>query len=208
MGERALLLFSGGVDSVQALIKRCEAGQRTYIHHVALHNGERRAHAERGAVLRIRKWLKVNHYDHLVEYGESTFDYGSIRKVQRDHNVWGLVAALVLMDKTDINQLVRTFHRDSVVGGINTPDGQKAELAWRQTIDRLIPEREIEFLYPQIDMSKEEIIKSLPEGVLELCWYCRRPQSGRPCHSCTTCRNVDHVLLGKEWIPLDARDDQ
>src|SRR5690606_29505274 len=105
-------------------------------------------------------------------------------------------------------QLVRTFHRDSLVGGINTPAGQAAELAWRQTIDRLIPEREIEFLYPQIDMSKEEIIKSLPEGVLELCWYCRRPQSGKPCHACTTCRNVDHVVLGKEWIPLDVRGDQ
>src|SRR5690606_19248906 len=93
-----------------------------------------------------------------------TFDYGSIRKVARDHNVWGLVAALVLTDKRDIRHVVRTFHRDSVVGGINSPEGQKAELAWRQTIDRLLPEREVEFLYPQINMTKAEIIAALPEG--------------------------------------------
>src|SRR5690606_41021652 len=64
--------------------------------------------------------LNLNGYGDLVTYGESTFDYGSIRKVARDHNVWGLVAALVLTDKRDIRHVVRTFHRDSVVGGINS----------------------------------------------------------------------------------------
>lgn len=205
MSDRALLMFSGGIDSVQALVARCERGERTYIHHVALHNSERRASAERNAVLRVRKWVNLKGYGDLVTYGESTFDYGSIRKVARDHNVWGLVAALVLTDKRDIRHVVRTFHRDSVVGGIDSPEGQKAELAWRQTIDRLLPEREVEFLYPQINMTKAEIIAALPEGVLELCWYCRRPQGGKPCHACHTCRQVDHAVAGKEWVPLDER---
>ena len=99
--------------------------------------------------------------------------------------------------------VIRTFHRDSVVGGLESAAGQAAERGWRDNIARLA-KHDVEFTYPQLRMTKGEIIGGLPAELLSLCWYCRRPKHGKPCHECHTCKQVDAVLAGTPLPPLDG----
>lgn len=198
----ALLLYSGGIDSVQALYARAKAGLPTRVHHVVLLNWERRAQYEKAAVRSTLAWIE-RRFPGMVVYTSSSFDYGDLKYIVRDHNIWGLVAGIIFADPKNehITQLIRTFHRDSVKGGIDSPAGQRAEAAWSAHL----PKREIEFIYPQIDMTKGDIMAALPKSLLELTWYCRRPRGGRPCHECHTCKQVDAVLAGSPLEPLDGK---
>lgn len=200
----ALLLYSGGIDSVQALYARCVQGLPTHVHHVKLANWEGRADYELRAVRATLTWLK-RRYPALITETYSGFDYGNLRHVVRDHNIWGLVAGILLHGKRyrHIKQVIRTFHRDSVVGGLDSAHGRKAEEAWRSTIERF--GLDVEFVYPQLNMTKGEIMQAMPAELLDLCWYCRRPKSGRPCHECHTCKQVDAALAGKPLEPLDTK---
>lgn len=206
MNERpALLLYSGGIDSVQALYARCMAGLPTRTHHVVLKNRERRHSKESKAVDLTMARIRALFPRVPIVHTTSTFDFGDLKYLTRDHIIWGTVAGIILADpkNEDITQVVRTFHRDSVVGGIESEDGRRAEAAWRHC--EFVAQREVEFLYPQINMTKQEIMEAMPKDLLRLTWYCRRPRLDKVCHTCHTCRNVDAVLAGDEWIPLDER---
>lgn len=202
----ALLMFSGGLDSVQALHARLVAGRSTRVHHVRLRNWEGRAAHEHRAVRRVLSWAQRNGYSRLIDYTESGFDYGDLRYVVRDHNVWGLFAGIILANPANahLTQVIRTFHRDSVVGGLESAAGQAAETGWRVPIERLA-KHDVEFVYPQIGMTKAEIIAALPDDLLAASWWCRRPRAGKPCHRCHTCRQVDAARAGEPWVPLDER---
>lgn len=204
----ALLLLSGGIDSVQALHARCAAGERTRTHFVHLRNWEGRAAAEARAVRSALAWLDKR-YPGLVTHTSSSVDYGDLRYIVRDHNWWGLWAGVILANPRNerITKVIRTFHRDSVVGGLDSPAGRAAERGWREPIERLTARRSrpVELVYPQLGMTKAEIIAALPADLLALCWYCRRPRGGRPCHQCHTCEQVDAALAGQPREPLDSR---
>lgn len=201
----ALLLYSGGIDSVQALYARAKAGLPTRVHHVVLLNWERRAQYEKAAVRATLAWIE-RRFPGMVEYTESGFDYGDLRYIVRDHNVWGLFAGIILTDPKNahITQLIRTFHRDSVKGGIESAHGKAAEVAWRRSIPA---SRDVEFIYPQADMTKGDIMGAIPKSLLALTWYCRRPRGGRPCHECHTCKQVDAVVAGEPLEPLDGEGE-
>lgn len=202
----ALLMLSGGLDSVQVLHSRLMAGEATRTHYVHLRNWEGREPYEAKAVKAVLQWARSKGYGHLIQHTESTFDYGDIKYIVKDHNIWGMVAGIILANPANahITQVLRTFHRDSVVGGLSSKAGQAAEVAWRWPIERL-GKVEREFVYPQLNMAKAEIIEALPRDLLRLCWYCRRPQRGQLCHKCHTCKQVDAALRGEEWVPLDER---
>lgn len=203
-----LLLYSGGIDSVQALYARAKAGLPTRVHHVVLLNWERRAQYEKAAVRSTLAWIEKR-YPGMVEYTESGFDYGDLKYIVRDHNIWGLVAGIILANPKNahLTKVLRTFHRDSVKGGLESPAGRAAERGWRESIDRLTVKRDepVEFTYPQIEMAKGDIMAAMPAGLLELTWYCRRPRGGRPCHECHTCKQVDAVVAGEPLEPLDGQ---
>ena len=202
----SLLLFSGGLDSVQVFAQRCMEGKETRLHHVQLKSWNRRHPYEKAAVNSALSWARRNGYGSLFKYTESSFDYGDLKYIVRDHNVWSLFAGIILQDPKNagITKVLRTFHRDSVIGGLESPAGQAAEIAWRGTVER-VARRELEFEYPQLHMTKAEIIAAMPPELVKACWYCRTPQGGRPCHKCHTCKAVDAALAGKPWIPLDER---
>lgn len=202
-----LLLLSGGLDSVLALWLHVERGEPIRTHHVRLSNWEGRQPAEAAAVGRVLDWMRSHGYGHLIHHSESAFDYGDLRYVVRDHNIWGLVAGIVLADPKragSITKVVRTFHRDSVVGGAASSHGRRAAEAWDQPIQRLA-RNPITYTFPLAEMTKADIVRALPSDLLALCWWCRRPRAGQPCHQCHTCRQVDAALAGEPWVPLDER---
>lgn len=204
----SLLLLSGGIDSVQVLHARCVAGLATRTHFVRLSNWEGRANAESRAVRAALAWFRRKGFGHLITHTESSFNYGGLRYVVRDHNIWGLMAGIILANPKNahITKVLRTFHRDSVRGGRDSAHGRAAERAWAETVTR-IGHGDIEFVYPQEGMTKGEIMSALPDDLLALTWYCRRPLRGQPCHECHTCKQVDAARAGTPRTPLDGGDD-
>lgn len=198
-----LLLYSGGIDSVQALYARAKAGVPTRVHHVRLANWEGRLGLELAAVRATLAWIEKR-YPGMVEYTSSGFDYGDLKYVVRDHNIWGLMAGIILANPKNahITKVIRTFHRDSVKGGLESAHGRAAEAAWSSMIERM--GRETEFVYPQLDMTKSDIMGALPADLLALTWYCRKPRAGKPCHECHTCKQVDAVIAGDPLEPLSG----
>jgi 7-cyano-7-deazaguanine synthase in queuosine biosynthesis len=54
----------------------------------------------------------------------------------------------------------------------------------------LTSEREVECIYPLVDVTKTEVMKMMPYELLKLCWYCRVPIDEKPCERCHTCKQV------------------
>ena len=49
-------------------------------------------------------------------------------------------------------------------------------------------------LRPMSQYNRVQIIGDMPEELIRLCWWCRTPRDGQPCHRCATCRVVDPAL--------------
>lgn len=198
----ALLMLSGGIDSVAALHKHLiETDEPIRTHHVKLLNWEGRARFEALAVKKALAWARRNGHANRIIHSESTTDYGTLRYIVADHHTWGHWAAIVLANprSAGITRIIRTMHiDDSIRDGAVQPDKQgRIREAWEKPIE-LIAKRGIEFVWPLREMTKAQVIQSLPRELLEVCWYCRRPKRGRPCNECRTCQQVNAATKGEE----------
>lgn len=214
-GPSTLLMLSGGVDSVWALHQHLTTTTEPIrTHHVRLINWEGRARFEAQAVKKVLTWARKNGHAGRVIHSESTTDVGTLRWIPRDHHTWGFWAGFILADPRNagITKVIRTFHKDSVEGGVDSPTRHRADAAWRQPIE-FIARRKVELVHPMIHMTKAEVVRDLPPELLALCWWCRRPKGGRPCHSCHTCQQVDAALgrgsrpRQREETPVGETDD-
>lgn len=204
-----MLMLSGGIDSVAALYKHLtETDEPIRTHHVKLLNWEGRARYEAVAVQKVLAWARRNGHSHRIIHSQSTTDYGSLRYIVADHHTWGYWAAIVLANprSAGITRIIRTMHiDDSIRDGVVQPDKQgRIREAWEKPIE-LIAKRGIEFVWPLREMTKAQVIQSLPRELLEVCWYCRRPQRGKPCNECRTCKHVNDAMKGEAVDPNAAR---
>lgn len=190
-----LLLLSGGIDSAFCLWKHLTEGGTIHIHHVHLKNHEGRLKYEAEAVKRILKWMTKQGLTQYT-YTESTFDYGTLRFIVKDHNIWALTAGIILADPQNrsINKMIRPLHWDSFAKGAESAPAIRSERAYRNIIQQVSGRNDVELLYPIRQRMKAEIIREMPRDLLELCWYCRTPKAGKPCHKCYTCKLVDPAL--------------
>src|SRR5690554_3535253 len=190
-----LLLLSGGIDSAYCMWWALSQGRALHVHHVHLRNWEGRLEHEVKATKRILGWMRQQGLTNF-RYTESAFDYGTIRYVVRDHNIWALMTGIILADPRNrgITRVIRTDHYDSDAGGPDSPAMRRAHRRYRN-ISFEVCERGVIWEHPIQHMKKAEVVWAMPPGLLELCWWCRRPTvSGEPCHRCYTCRLVDRAL--------------
>ena len=195
MKPDTLLLLSGGLDSAYCMWRALSDGRALRVHHVHLENREGRLHYEAEAVKRILDWMRSQGLDQFV-YTESSFGYGDIRKLVRDHCIWAQWIGIIASGEPWIERVIRPDHYDSTPGG---PDGfemRRAERRYRK-ISWEICERELIWEHPIQHMTKAEVIRAMPRDLIDQCWWCRWPtKSGQRCHKCYTCRLVDAGLEG------------
>src|SRR5690606_37324136 len=150
-------------------------------HHVHLTNREGRVAYEAQAVERILAWMRGQGLTRFV-YSELAFDYGTLRYVVKDHNIWAFMIGVILSDPRNrqIRHVIRTDHWDSDAGGPNSPVMQQAHRRYRN-ISYEVCERELVWEHPIQHMKKAEVVKATPPDLLELCWWCRHPtKEGEP----------------------------
>lgn len=192
-----LLMLSGGFDSAWALWKLVEAGEVVRTHHVRLENAAKRADAEDRSVRRIYGWMRDEGFGHLIYPTRSIVNFGNLPYIPRDHHTWGYVAGVLLADPNEasITKVVRTIHKDSLADGPESSFMERVNDAWRRPIE-FIADREFEFTFPMIHMTKAEVLLDMPESLRSLCWGCRNPSWGNPCGECVTCVQVNAALGG------------
>lgn len=196
---RTLLMLSGGIDSALCMYQALTAGRDLAVHHIRLVNHEGRQDVEDAATSKIVAWHRQNGLDGFT-FTRSTFDYGTLRFIVKDAAVWAFLIAVVLADpkNRDIGRVIIPRHLDAF-GHVADP----ARAAARSDrllagMTQLVAGRVPEFEHPIGQFRKPAIIAATPPDLLACCWWCRKPQSGRPCHRCITCVQVDPVLKERE----------
>src|SRR5690606_30959153 len=102
---------------------RSNPGKKLLVYHVNLKNWEGRQDLENHAVHRILEWMRKNALDDF-EYLEMTFDYGNVRRILWDSELWGFIDGLVLRDVARKNAIqniicpyIKTEHQTVMLNG-------------------------------------------------------------------------------------------
>jgi 7-cyano-7-deazaguanine synthase in queuosine biosynthesis len=203
-----LVMWSGGIDSTLVVYEALRQGRTVRAHHIHLASSQGRAAAEERAIAQLVRWLDAQGLPGTLELTRSTTDFGDLRRVL-DVKVWSWWIGVILAYEREIGQVATTQHRQSFPNA----GYRRRSMQIREQMPALSGRqgRQVEWLSPLAGMDKAEIVAAMPDGLLELCWWCRTPDAaGRPCHDCHTCRQVDPALEVRPVDPdpePDAGDD-
>lgn len=190
-----LLPFSGGNDSTLVLYNylRNNPDKTLLMYHIILKNWEGRQDLELQAVHNILSWLNAQGLTNY-HYMEAGFDYGTIKKIVWDAEIWGMWDGIILRNKkwSTVNTIlcpyIKTAHQSEMLSGRHQN---------RVMITKILCKREIQYKMPIIDLDKQAILNALPAQLRSLIWYCRRPINNQPCGECFTCKAVNSSIIEK-----------
>ncbi len=207
--DTILAMFSGGIDSTGVLHQLFThpdfADNPVIIHHVILQNRENRAAAELQAVEQIVKYYAQTFPDREYLYTDCVFNTMGFAPLNStrfpfDMDVCAFIAGNICVARKDIKQVAmgRTS-TDLASGGENFKQRMARAQQVFQAVHSLEQEAVPEYIFPVVEMSKEEIWQMLPDPVKESSWYCRHPrylESGIAvtCKQCQTCKEVAEFL--------------
>lgn len=187
-----LLNISGGIDSSYVAYKwlKDNPEKTLLLHYCSLRTNEKRWVEEGKAVKKVIKWLNANGYDNF-EFIETISDVQ-----QAKPKLWDIT---LLASKT--GEIMSGYKTIEYVL-FNTPKDEYDRLGSTirtmysrfDTVVNAVSRRRIKPISMLKDTYKIDIIKAMPQGLLELCWYCRRPKGKEPCHECHTCKQVDKAM--------------
>lgn len=212
MNYRALIPFSGGIDSTAGLYYTLTNYPNDYflVFKVVLVNGEcgSRTVKEEQAVNAILEALRVRGINNFT-YRRLSFDYSQLGPPPIwDSEAVNFAAATCLRAHPEITEMVEGAIYDDYL-----QVGFQERLEQIEKILYLVSERTKENLtivFPLKDWSKYQVMKSLPSDILNLTWSCRYPEGAaqwelKRCHKCSTCITIDKVLEkhGNEFPDFD-----
>lgn len=205
-----LLNFSGGLDSTYCFYKYLKENpnKKLLSHFIHLINWEGREPYESKAVNNVTQWFKSHNMNNF-ELLETTVDYGNIRWIVPDSSLvaWWTGAILRNPNRNNIRNIIIPTPKDEMVR-------MEAEVIRRQECNEAIREamlknskrlrpRDINILYPIINMWKSEIVADMPKDLAKLTWSCRTPTtSGNPCKKCHTCLELSEKA---PWLKDKSR---
>ncbi|MER7114147.1 hypothetical protein ABT332_06620 [Saccharomonospora azurea] len=204
--KRALLMLSGGIDSVYVMYKALSEGRHLHVHHIHLRNREGRVDAEARAVRRVLAWMRRKGLTNF-RYTESTVDYGSLRFLVKDFYTYALFIGMIMSDpkNRDMDSFLHPRHSDAFNlrnGKVSFEQAAERANAALTGIPSLMARREIKMELPIGSMTKADVIEACPPDLLRLAWFCRRPvkvgASFHQCNSCFTCAQVNESVYRRK----------
>jgi 7-cyano-7-deazaguanine synthase in queuosine biosynthesis len=184
-------MFSGGLDSTAMLVKLlAESEDELRVHHIRMANREDRADAEQAAVESIVAWCRDRYRP--FRYSESGLDFAGLEAIPIDYVCIAFVACQVAIDTPRCNRIaVAALARDTDIENRAARQRRVFETLYECYRARKLGEPEVQWVYPVYHSTKRELAASLPRGLVELTWSCRRPvhdaERWRPCGTCKAC---------------------
>lgn len=197
--EKALLMYSGGMDSVSLLWNLLEhTEQEIHVHAIHLHNSEGRHKAEANAILNSIQYIKENHRN--FEFSSSVYSWVAKGCGGRD-------MTLALFQASRVAAGLGKNFSAVYTGDYNMAKEEAAEaygvLNAMTTGKRIRPVWATPFDYltkVSVERSKA-IYLSMPEELRELYWSCRRPaEAGNGFISCGECHACKRQIAMKRSI--------
>jgi len=194
-----LVMFSGGLDSTAALYKLLTGGEdELHVHHVHLVNRDGRARAERDAAQAVIAWCRAN--CRPFAYSESALDFEALRAIPIDYLSIAFAACQVIIDVPRCNRIavgILAADLDEVKRKVSEQQRRVFEAMYACYRARKLGEPVVEWLYPVYELSKAQVVASLPEDLRTAAWSCRRPVATangyRICGECKPCRKRREV---------------
>jgi 7-cyano-7-deazaguanine synthase in queuosine biosynthesis len=194
-----LLMFSGGLDSTAALYKLLTGGgDELRVHHVHMINREGRARAERDASAAVIEWCRAN--CRPFQYSESTIDFAGLQAIPIDYVTVAYAACQVAIDTPGCDRIaVGTLAADldEIKRKVSAKQRSVFDAMYACYREKKLGTDELQWIYPVYEMSKTQIVASLPDALRTLAWSCRRPvptaEGYRICGECKPCRRRREV---------------
>lgn len=219
--NNTMILVSGGIDSVAALVKVLkDTDDFVHVHHLNLKNYENRDVAESEAMGKIIKYCRENYRD--FKYTESDLCLGEWVKQWAPLDIYvymwyaGIAAMRYSFGKNHLNKVVTgtidpstprvrkafeifnsTSRSTSDYTRSSPTDTLHRQVAIKRTKER-ITESGIKWDMPVQGMTKEQIWQSMPLELAKMCWSCRKPVIARDgkrerCGECKTCIQMKNI---------------
>lgn len=193
-GQRLYMGISGGLDSAYLAYRLLSLGYPLLLHHCTYKTGQNRWPHEETAYRAVLDWLTTHGLTdwELITTGFSRA--GSIPYWFLDYEYLFWIAGAHLRNhkgyrgRSDIRHVVIPSHAES-----RRTFGNKTFNRIWETLERTA-ERKITGLEPMKRYDRPTILGDMPPDLVALCWWCRTPKDGQPCHECSTCKVVDPAL--------------
>jgi len=203
MGKSVYLVpFSGGLDSTYLLYRSLKEGKIVYPFHISIkHKGEDRWKNELKSVNMISDWLQTYYNSFYIKYGSIDFSSFNVGYDTDQILLFSQKYCYSLCKRKDINniQLIAGAVRDddsifhqkrSSYGGVGLNF-----LLWNSLIDSMMFKADNENLKkinrcivnPLFDegLYKKDIIRLIPNELLDMIYVCRK---GNNCGKCNSCK--------------------
>ncbi len=205
-----LLMFSGGIDSTAALVKLLqESSDPLIVHHIYKYDAESQYHAEVEAIAvnNVLEYCKKNYRE--FTFTSSKWEFG-LPYFGWNLTLCAFVGAQVIRSFGDtITRYVVGTHQDDVFmqQGIDERgfgDGsrrlQEALGVFYASFGTSNRETLPSIYWPLKDMTRQQVVDSLPKDLLALTWTCRQPiklANGEfdICGQCISCKTL-HGISG------------
>lgn len=169
---KTLVNLSGGVDSTYLAWQYLLQNKNIVIHHCNMINKEGRYLVEKAATKNILKWFDNNNLSSYIYY-ETGFNYGDLY-ILKDIEVLAVFTGIILRDPSWqlIEEIAVSANSEDESNNPNDP----SVINRREIINILKPPfSKAELSFPIIHISKEKMVMDLPESLMKLTWFCRRP---------------------------------
>lgn len=211
-GPTTLINFSSGIESTYCLYDFLKNSKdEIIVHHCNLINSEKRYGPELHSSRAIFDLLYTDNKN--MSYVETTFDYLSFGYIIRDIEIIGFLTG-TLFRNPKLSSLSTVIIPANNTDESSIP-GDESVIRREAIINALLmhSQKEINFTYPAITLSKKELIERMPEHLFDLTWYCRRPlafnKNDEPvnplnlntvhywknCFACKTCSQVNAACI-------------
>lgn len=185
-GARLYMGISGGLDSAYLAWRLLSLGHPLLLHHCTYKTTQDRWPHEEVAYRAVLDWLTAQGLTDWTLLTTEIDWHGTPGYWFLDYEYLFWMAGVHLRNRSrhDIKHVVVPSHVESR----NT----KGRIFRRmyETMSRTA-ERPLTPIEPMLRHDRPAIIGDMPPELVDLCWWCRSPKDGEPCHECSTCRVVD-----------------
>lgn len=189
-----LVMFSGGIDSTAALwhvLHHPEEYGEVHVHHIHIKNLEARWKAEAFAVKNVLAYMRT-HAPNAFTFSESTIEVPHFKnKFMFDVEIVSFLSGYMTSRDPRITKVVIAATKTDLELGVDS-----SIMRAKRVHNAFHPEEDDHSArikeYPQRELLKSEVYKSVPPELAMLTWSCRTPHyaDGKPieCGRCKTCK--------------------